>query len=89
MNDKYKKILPFLENNIDLINSNQFEKLYAILPNVEFGGILTELFLKAGINPLQYMDLIPPYFYLNQKYLLLIFLIQLLQLGVKLFLMRI
>ena len=67
MNDNYKKILPFLENNIYLINSNQFEKLYATLPTVKFGGVLTELLLKADINPLQYMHIIPSYFLLKSK----------------------
>lgn len=67
MNYKYKKILPFLQDNKYLIDNNMFEKVYENLlidDRLIFDdtGLLTELFLEAQINPLVYMSNIPTHF---------------------------
>ena len=47
----------------DLINNNQFEKLYAYLPDkvsdISYIGELTQLLLAADVNPLDNLDYIP------------------------------
>lgn len=60
-----------------LVNKNDFETFYINVisecdPNYSIGGDecigeLTDVFYKAGINPLKFMTLIPDYFLFNQS----------------------
>lgn len=56
-------IAKFIENNIDLIEANEFEELYNVandeLMLVKHICELTESLLSAGINPLLYLEIIP------------------------------
>lgn len=60
VSSKLKKIL---EENKDLINSNNFKKLYDKISDPLLIGELTYVLYKSGINPLKYMDKIPFYFF--------------------------
>lgn len=51
-------IKTFIEENIDLINSNQFDELYKKL-SVWDKGKLSDVLIKAGINFLSFMKKIP------------------------------
>ena len=56
-----KKFKNFIEDSKDLLNDNEFEKLYNIIyfESSKTIGAFTQLFLKAGLNPLNYMLYIP------------------------------
>ena len=62
MNKKYEKILPFLEENKDLIETNNFDELYAKLKYVEDISLFSQLLLEAGINPLLHLNEVPDHF---------------------------
>ena len=55
----------------DLINNNQFEKLYAYLPDkvsdISYIGELTQLLLAADVNPLDNLDYIPEKYLIKSK----------------------
>lgn len=51
-------IQTFLENNIDVIDDNRFEELYAACDN-DHRGKLTEVLLACDINPLEYLKTVP------------------------------
>lgn len=57
----------FIEKYINLIDANQFEELYARawreLTYTTAIGQLTQMFVVAGINPLEYMTSIPVSYY--------------------------
>ena len=60
-----KQFRNFINKNKDLIATNNFDQLYlnAMLDSNESAswvGELTKLFIDAGIDPLQYISLIPP-----------------------------
>ena len=57
---KLKKIL---EENKDLINNNNFKKLYDKISDPLLIGELTYVLYTSGINPLKYMNEIPFYFF--------------------------
>ena len=69
--DKLKK---FIENNIDLIENNQWEQLYkqlnanSITAGSDYIGEFTKIMLDAGINPLKSMQRIPSC-YLKGQYI--------------------
>ncbi len=57
----HTNMINFIEENADLIDSNQWEEVYRKL---KFGPLwaqlgFTEAMMEAGINPLEYMDIIP------------------------------
>jgi hypothetical protein len=52
----------FIENNIDLIEDNEWSKVYLNALSRIPVGILTEALLKARINPLNYLDYIPEWY---------------------------
>lgn len=54
-------IQKFLEKNIQLIDNNEYDELYSLLPETA-ASELTHVLLEAGINPLEYMSRIPPYY---------------------------
>lgn len=56
-----QELINFIDNNKDLIDGNNFEKLYQIYYETYFGCVkdLTLLLLAADINPLIYMDNVP------------------------------
>ena len=51
-------IQTFLENNIDLVDDDRFEELYAACHDDNHGR-LTEVLLACGINPLEYLKTVP------------------------------
>lgn len=51
-------IQTFLENNINLVDDNRFEELYAAC-RYEYHSKLTEVLLACGINPLEYLKTVP------------------------------
>ncbi len=59
----------FIECHIDLIDQNKFAELYNEatdkwrFPNNRNISRLTETLLKAGVNPLEYMDYVPLYMF--------------------------
>lgn len=60
-----EELKKFLEDNKDLITSHKYKELYE-KANCEirlFTGNLTELLYAANINPLDYMDEIPDFFF--------------------------
>lgn len=66
MDQKIKDALTkFLDKNAALVNNNEFERLYFRLAtstdDVEYVPSLTQLLYEAGIDPLEYMDVIPTY----------------------------
>ena len=50
----------FVEENIDLINDNDFSAVYNKIKSYKFKRLFTEAMLEAGINPLNYMEAVPP-----------------------------
>lgn len=56
----------FISDNTDLIDSYKFDLLYNRLNNssvrLENYSLLTKLLLQIGINPLEHMEIIPPYY---------------------------
>lgn len=56
-----KKFKNFIENNQDLLNDNEWGELYSIIysESSKTIGAFTQLFLKAGLNPLNYILYIP------------------------------
>ncbi len=56
----------FIEQNIDLIDTDQFEELYLRGSNAfrraRDMGHVTQLLLQANINPLDHLDLIPDFY---------------------------
>ena len=64
----------FIENHIEDIENNRFEKVYAEIP-MKYSrdtGILTDIFLESGINPLENMPYIPECYLTNSKQISLI-----------------
>lgn len=57
----YPKIKQLLLDNIILIGKNDFTSLYKKCEFPIF--LLTDVFYKAGIEPLEYMEEVPDYFY--------------------------
>lgn len=72
MNNEVQK---FIEDNIELIQNNEFTKLYQLtlsayrgLPSSSHIGKLTECFLSCDIDPLKYMEIVPDnYLYGSSK----------------------
>ena len=67
MNDRYKKIMPYITEYKELIDENKFDKIYRKLlhnshAKSEDFGLLTEVLYAAGLNPLLYMNNIPSFF---------------------------
>lgn len=58
MNKELKNIILIYKESI---NSNKWDEIYANI-STTFRGDLTSILLKAGINPLPYMNEIPEYF---------------------------
>lgn len=57
------RIKGFLNGNIELLNSNNFEELYRKFQYVAaINTPLTEILYQAGINPLEYMTKVPEYY---------------------------
>lgn len=56
-------IQEFIENNIQLIDNNEYKKLYALISDTSITDAqiseLTRVLLAAGIDPLDYMSTIP------------------------------
>ena len=50
----------FIEENIDLISDNEFNDVYHKIKSVKFTRLFTEAMLEAEINPLNYMEAVPP-----------------------------
>ena len=72
MNDKYKKILPYITEYKELIDQNKFDEIYQKLlfdsgSELEDFGLLTEVLYAAGLNPLLYMNSIPSFFLYNSQ----------------------
>lgn len=59
-------IQEFIENNIQLIDNNEYQKLYTLIHNMPVNAPplsgVTQVLLEAGINPLEHMSTIPPYY---------------------------
>ena len=55
-----ENVKQFFDNNKDLLNNYDFKTLYSStkLVNEEL-GLMTNILLKAGFNPLQYLDHVP------------------------------
>lgn len=64
-----KEYIEFLNSQKDNIEKNNFKQVYdTIEDNVRLDeSIITQCFLNAGINPLAYMDEIPPRFLINSS----------------------
>lgn len=62
MNQK-EEAVKYIKDNINLIDSNNFEELYdsTVIPAWIVGEV-TALLLEAGIDPLLYIDNIPRYY---------------------------
>lgn len=56
----------FIEDNITLVETHQFEELYAKLSSASYGALsapeITAVLESIGINPLEHMKHIPPRF---------------------------
>lgn len=50
----------FIEENIDLISDNEFNDVYNKIKSYNFTRLFTEAMLEAEINPLNYMETVPP-----------------------------
>lgn len=50
----------FIEENIDLISDNKFIDVYNKIKSYAFTRLFTEAMLRADINPLNYMEAVPP-----------------------------
>lgn len=50
----------FIEENIDLISDNEFNDVYNKIKSYTFTRLFTEAMLEAEINPLKYMEAVPP-----------------------------
>lgn len=62
-----EQLIAFLNKYKDLIDSYNYDELYERFRDdvTIFSGYLTKLLLKAGINPLDHMKQIPPYYAYN------------------------
>lgn len=59
-----EQLQKFIKHNIELIENNNFEKLYSLaVTDLDRVSQLTSILYEAGIDPLQHMDHIPRYFY--------------------------
>ena len=58
-----KQVSDVIINNQDLINNNEFQELYSKLHDTSYAKELTEILLRAGIDPTPYFKSIPPYSY--------------------------
>lgn len=57
------RIKGFLNGNIELLNSNNFDELYRKFQYVAaINTSLTEILYQAGINPLEYMTKVPDFY---------------------------
>lgn len=57
------RVKRFLNENLKLLNSNNFEELYRKFQYVAaINTPLTEILYQAGINPLEYMTEVPEYY---------------------------
>lgn len=61
-----KEAIDFIKDNLNLIDINDFGKLYLNIP-LKYRGDVTSLLLEADIDPLKYVDRIPRYYLYNQK----------------------
>ena len=52
-------IKEFIEQNIDLIENNDFDLLYNKINSYKFTTMFSEALIKAGINPLNHMSYVP------------------------------
>lgn len=52
----------FIEENIDLISGNEFNDVYNKIGSYKFTRLFTEAMLEAEINPLNYMEAVPPHY---------------------------
>ena len=50
----------FIEQNIDLISDNEFNDVYNKIKSYTFTRLFTEAMLEADINPLNYVEAVPP-----------------------------
>lgn len=59
-------IQEFIENNIQLIDNNEYQKLYTLIHDASVYAAdiskLTHILLESGINPLEYMSTMPTYY---------------------------
>ncbi len=69
MRNNYTAAIKFIEDNIELIENNDFSILYSKLKSQPpaYISIITEKLYEAGIDPLQYLDHIPLYYLLYTK----------------------
>ena len=77
LRDNRKALDDFFNKYENEINNNEFSKIYdsyelKILSLASFTGLVTSILYKAGINPLLYMQEVPPSF-LNHGYVAGIF----------------
>ena len=62
----------FIKTHVVEINSNNFTEVYKdALNSLDRVSKLTELFLDAGIDPLEYMEEVPTYYLANSAIFLL------------------
>ena len=57
----------FIEENIDLIRDNEFNDVYNKIKSYIFTRLFTEAMLEAEINPLNYMEAVPPRYLYGSK----------------------
>lgn len=64
MRSNYTASIKFIEDNIELIEHNDFSELYTILESQPpvYSSIITEKLYEAGIDPLIYLNRIPLYY---------------------------
>ena len=64
MRSNYTASIKFIEDNIELIENNDFSELYTILKSQPpaYSSIITEKLYEAGIDPLIYLNHIPLYY---------------------------
>lgn len=69
MNKRELAVKEFIESNIELIDENNFSKLYIMAGYDPYSirGTMTEMLLSAGIDPLDYMNYIPKQYLWNTK----------------------
>lgn len=71
MNDKYQELLPFLKENREALDNNDFNSLYRELLFLNHDEMLisdfTKLLYDAKINPLLFMESVPTFFLIKNK----------------------
>ena len=56
-----KQVENVIVNNPELIENNEFQELYCKLHDTSYSRDLTDVLMKAGIDPIPYFTKIPPY----------------------------